>query len=91
VRPIPDSLGVALALSPRPGPRSLARIAIDAAAPCSDAPADTLRLPELEALRQAIPSARALPLLHALAHHAAGPLRLDYLPGQTLAVSVAPC
>ena len=91
VRPIPDSLGVALALSPRPGPRSLARIAIDAAAPCSGAAADTLRQPELEALRQTIPAARALALLHALARRAAGTLRLDYLPGQALTVDVAPC
>lgn len=90
-RPIPDSLGVALALSPRPGPRSLARIALDAASPCSDAPADTLDHPQLEALRRTIPAARALPLLQALALRTAGMLRLDYLPGQALVVDVAPC
>ena len=91
VRPIPDSLGVALALSPQPGPLSLGRIAIDAAAPCSDAAADTLDLPLLETMRQTIPSARVLPLLHALAHRAAGSVHLDYLPGQTLAIEIRPC
>lgn len=91
VRPIPDSLGVALALSPQPSPLSLARIAIDAAAPCSGAPATTLEDPILETVRQTIPAARVLPLLHALAHRAAGSIHLDYLPGQTLAVEIGTC
>ena len=91
VRPIPDSLGVALALAPRPGPQSLGRIAIDAAAPCSDEPSNTLDLPLLEAVRQTIPAARALPLLSALAYRASESLHLDYLPGQTLAAEITPC
>ena len=51
-----------------------------ALAPCDD--------PALEALRRAIPAARVLPLLQALARHRAGPLQLDWPPGQSLALAL---
>jgi hypothetical protein len=45
----------------------------------------------LESLRQAIPAARGLPLLQAIAKARAQPLALSYLDDVQLAVEVAPC
>ena len=91
VRTIPDSFGVALALAPAPGARSLARLALHPAEPFTAAPATRMDEPALEALRTAIPAARALPLLRALARAEYGTLALDHLPNQQLAVELAPC
>jgi hypothetical protein len=74
-RPIPDTMGVALVLSPRLGARSLARIT----------------LAEAGYLRQSIPVARALPLLQAIAKEQAGPMVLGYLDEVQLALEVTPC
>lgn len=90
-RPIPDGFGVALALAPEAGGRTLARIRLDPAAPFGSAPATELADAGLEALRRAIPAARVLPLLHALSLGSFGPLLLGHLPGQQLAVELAPC
>lgn len=65
-RPLPDSFGVALVLSPQPGPTDLARLTLALCAPDA-APPSRCELAALEALRGAIPAAQALPLLVALA------------------------
>ena len=86
-RPIPDEFAVGLLLSPRPGPQSLARIG----AALSGLPPTTMADLALEALRGAVPAARSLPLLDAIARGMAADVVLDYLQHSRLAVSVAPC
>ena len=90
-RPVPDTLGVALVLSPRRNARSVARITLQGASFLTSAAADTMIEAALELLRQAIPAARALPLLQAIARKQATPLVLAYLDDMQLAVEVAPC
>ncbi len=84
VRPLPDTLALALVLVPDgdEGGRGLQiSIAGDAAAtPCSDA--------ALESLRREIPAARALPLLQALADPAPATLVIEGLAGQSLALQL---
>jgi hypothetical protein len=87
VRAIPDEFGVGLLLSPRPGPTSIARIG----AALTDAVAGYMADPALEALRIAIPAARSLPLLQAVAGGKPAALVLDYLDHVRLALEVAPC
>ncbi len=91
VRPITDNFGVALALSPAFSAISLMRIVLDPSAPCTDTTATRMEEAALEGLRMGIPAARALPLLHRLARRNPGPLVLDYLPGQQLAVTLESC
>lgn len=86
-RPLPSAFGLALALMPQPGPRSLARIQIELV----EATADVLENAELEALRRQIPCARGLPLLQALASGRPGRVVLDYLSPLSLAVEIQPC
>jgi hypothetical protein len=86
-RPIPDALGVAMLLSPARTQKSLARIGVA----LTDESADEMQVPELEALRTAIPAARALPLLQLLATGADGRTVLDYLDTARAAVQVEPC
>ncbi|AXK38928.1 beta-ketoacyl synthase chain length factor [Crenobacter cavernae] len=85
LRPLPDSCGVALLLSPQRSERSLARIAVTVdAAPCG-----STGLAELDALGQSAPALRALPLLAALANGQAVRCALEApLP---LAVELQPC
>jgi hypothetical protein len=87
-RPIPENFGVALLLSPVRGAKSLAALQVQplpgggqAATTCADT--------SLEALRTAIPSAAALPLLRALARGEGATLVLDYLDHLQLRVQVA--
>lgn len=87
VRPIPDAFGIALALAPEAGAHSLARISVA----FTDAPADRLQAPALEALRQVIPAARGLPILQAVAETRPQQVVLDYLDDTRLAVGVTPC
>lgn len=86
-RPLPDMMGVAFLLqraAARPAGRSRARLSIDmvsgpvAATECGS--------PALEALRQAIPAARALPLLEAVARPS--PARILVALHDTLALQV---
>lgn len=77
VRPIQAAFGLALVLAPGPTPRALGRID----ATLGDDDATTLADPALEALRTSIPTARALPLLQALACHATRRIAIDYLDG----------
>jgi len=86
-RPLPSAFGIALALMPERSAQSLARIELS----LSDAAPDALAEPELEALRRAIPSARGLPLLQAVARGAGGQVILDYLAPLRLAVGIEPC
>lgn len=86
-RPLPDALGLALALMPHPSAQSLARIRVSLV----DGAADAMEAPALEALRLAIPAARGLPLLQMLARGEAGQVTLDYLTPLRLAVNVEPC
>ncbi|MDB5757085.1 MAG: 3-oxoacyl-[ACP] synthase [Burkholderia sp.] len=86
-RPIPDEFAIGLLLSPRQRPQSIARIG----AALSGLPPTAMAEPGLETLRGAIPAARSLPLLDAIAHGAAAHLVLDYLEHSRLAVDVAPC
>ncbi len=91
VRPITDSFAVALVLVPKPSPRSLARVCVYPDAIFTDAPAQTLANPDLEALRRTIPAARALPLLSTLARMESTSLALDGLPDQRLAIELSSC
>ena len=80
LRPLPDLFAVALLLVPA-GQTALAQMALEfagdeAATRCADA--------GMEQLRRAIPAARALPLLQALARGAAARLVLEDQPGQSL-------
>lgn len=90
-RPIPDNFAVALALTPDSGARGRARLVIDPAALFCKEPAARMGDAALEALRHAIPAARALPLLRALALGAPSRVVLDHLPGQQLALELAAC
>lgn len=91
VRPIPHTMGVALLVSPRPGPRTVARISLPRDAAFTTAPARTMDEPLLEQLRSAIPTARSLPLLQALASGELASVVIDYLDGLRLAMRVEPC
>ncbi|MGO9931991.1 MAG: beta-ketoacyl synthase chain length factor [Steroidobacteraceae bacterium] len=86
-RPIPDALGVAMIFTPEKRASSLAKIE----ATLTDEACDKLADPQLEALRCAIPAARALPLLLLLAAGAKGRAVLDYLDVSRIAVQVETC
>ncbi|MDF3835599.1 beta-ketoacyl synthase chain length factor [Cupriavidus basilensis] len=85
-RPIPDAFGLALVLLPQPGARSIARLDVTLA----EAPASRMPLPELEQLRQAVPAARALPMLQALALGGPREVVIDYLDDLRLRVAITP-
>lgn len=86
-RPLASAFGLALALMPQRGAHSLAQLHVE----LTDAPADTLENPELEALRRQIPAARGLPLLQCIARGAGGRVVLDYLEPLRLALDIKPC
>lgn len=86
-RPLPSAFGIALALMPERSAHSLARIEVS----LDDAAPDALAAPELEALRRAVPCARGLPLLQAVARGEDGRVVLDYLAPLSLAVAIDPC
>jgi len=86
VRPIFDAFGVALVLAPADSPRAWAEITVALAA---EAP-DPLANADLEALRVAIPAARSLPLLQAIAQGLPRRVVIDYLAPLRLVVEVAP-
>jgi hypothetical protein len=86
-RPIPDAFGTALVLTPCRTPTSLARIELT----LDEAAHDTLADPQLEAMRQAIPAARCLPLLRQMALGAPGRIVLEYLDVSRVALQVEPC
>jgi Beta-ketoacyl synthase, N-terminal domain len=86
-RPVYDSFGVALLLSPQAGTGAIAHLGLTLV---DDAPA-TLADARLESLRRAIPAARSLPVLQLLARGEPGTAVLEYLDGPNLAVEIAPC
>jgi hypothetical protein len=83
-RPIPDEFGVALLLTPHAGERTLGRIVLS----FSDEAADRMADAQLEALRAAIPAARSLPLLAALARADSTRVVLDYLEDSRIALEI---
>jgi Beta-ketoacyl synthase, N-terminal domain len=85
-RPVPDAFGVALLLTPRREPGSLARIE----ATLSQEPAERLAEP-LDVLRRSNPAARSVPLLRHLAIGRRARTVLEYLDGLSLAVDIEPC
>ncbi len=87
VRPLPHAFGVALV--PAPGPTRQALVAIELT--LADTATTRLSDPALEALRAAVPTARALPLLSALARREAATIAIDYLaPTSLVARTFAP-
>lgn len=84
-RPIPDCGGVALVLVPADDAAALARITLT----LGHAPVDTLQDPALDQLRRAIPAARALPLLDAIAQQTSRRVVIDYLDDLQLILDVA--
>ena len=91
VRPVPDTMGVGLLLSPQRGPRSLGRLMLHTGATFTREPAQTLADPALERIRASLPAARCLPLLRALAMAQRQTVVIDYLDGLQLAVQAEPC
>lgn len=88
VRPVPDALGLALVLAPEPSPRALVRIDVSLV-PVTTAAVTRMADPGLEALRAAIPAARGLPLLQAIARGGRTDVVLDYLDNLHLAIAVS--
>lgn len=86
-RPILDAMGIALALSPERSPQSIAHITVN----LSNSSADVFDNADFETLRNAIPAARGLPLLTALAQHQSKHVVLDYLDNTRIAVDIAVC
>ena len=86
-RPIPDALGIALVLAPQRSARALAQITVSLTGDGADRIDDAA----LEALRVAIPAARGLPLLRAIALRQDQRVVLDYLDGTRLTVEVTLC
>ena len=86
-RPIPDAFGVALVLAAERSPASLARLEAD----LTTDEHVTLTDPLLEALRRAIPAARCLPLLAALAARIPSETVLEYLDVSRMHVRIQPC
>jgi hypothetical protein len=91
VRPLSDTLGVALVLAPQRSERSLAQWTLSPSSCLTGAGATVMANSALEHLRMAIPAARCLPLLQSIATRDAGEVVLDYLEDLQLTVQVAPC
>jgi hypothetical protein len=87
VRPITDAFCISLVLAPQQSAHTLAKITVQ----LTDALADQIDDTELESLRKAIPAARGLPLLKAIAMKQQTQVILDYLDSARLAVEITPC
>lgn len=90
LRPTPDAVGLALLLSPASAGRGGAALQIGWADTAGASAPATCGHDGLDALRLAVPAARALPLLQALARGISGRLFFDAFGGPALAVAVAP-
>jgi hypothetical protein len=86
-RPVADAFGVALVLGVL-GAAQKGRAGLQLT--LTQAPTTRLAEPALEALRNAIPAARSLPLLQALSRQTQGCVVLDYLPEQRLQLQLTP-
>lgn len=84
VRPLPDAFGVALLLDAPKNERLAPLLRLQ----LIDAPATACQQTGLEGLRRAIPAARSLPLLQALARGEDAQLVIDYLAPPALSVQV---
>jgi hypothetical protein len=89
-RPIPDTFGLGLVLTPQRSERSQAQWTLEPDTCLTALPADQLDDAALEQLRADIPAARCLPLLRSTARQQSGRIVLDYLDGRQLALQVAP-
>ena len=92
-RPIADTSGLALVLSPTKSERSLAQLVLDAKAYLADGNAVVQLQPGLEglsAMSEQLPPWRGVPLLAALADatESTVAVRLPWLPGQVLQLTV---
>jgi len=90
LRPAPDAIGVALLLAPAAAGTGGAALQLgwgDPTAPCSPAGCGH---DGLDALRNAVPAARGLPLLQALARGEPASLAFEAFGGPALAVAVTP-
>jgi hypothetical protein len=83
VRPIADVFAVALVVAPPGAAGQALRIDVSSQADCTRCESDAL-----EAVRQGIPAARALPLLQALARSQPGHILIEGLPDMALRVRV---
>jgi hypothetical protein len=87
-RPLPDSMAVAIALTPTASPTSMASLRVryghtspsDAISSCGK---------ELETLRQSLPPARSLPFLELLAKGAAGTITIECPSNQRLQLELS--
>lgn len=86
-RPLPDVLGLAVVLSPTAAPGALATLSLRLDGECTPT---ACRSASLEPLRQALPVARALPLLEAWARGEAFDGVIEHLPGAALQVRSTP-
>jgi Beta-ketoacyl synthase, N-terminal domain len=92
VRPIAEAFGVAMVLTPMdltPSAANASLVCITAT--LTDAPAESMQDPRLEALRATNPAARSLPVLRKLAREESGRVVIDYLDNQRIAVEVSAC
>lgn len=89
-RPVPDTFAVALVLSVKRSDRTQAAIRLSTDRAFTPAPATAMSAAPLEALRQAIPAARCLPLLQAMAEGRSATLAIEYLAPSALQVEVTP-
>lgn len=89
VRAIGAPFAMALALSPEATASAFA--SIDITLRPADMPETRAKLPDLETLRNTIPTARSLPLLDILARPAEGEVVLPYLQEMELLLEVRPC
>lgn len=88
VRPISYGFAVALLLSPRMTANTRAELAVSLS--CYDGSPTEAVQPSLEALRRTNPAARSLPLLAAVASTVAQQIRLEYVAGNSILISVVP-
>jgi hypothetical protein len=85
VRPILHSFGVALLISPRPTPQSIAKVHVS----LGQSPLSEMQNLDLETLRQNVPAARSLPLLMTIANKAKyAELAIDLFTNQQLLLKV---
>jgi hypothetical protein len=85
-RPVPHAFGAALVLAPEPTARAAARIEVTLGGEA----VTRLDEPALEALRVTVPTARALPLLAAIARGTEAITALDYLDPIRVIVRLRP-
>lgn len=90
VRPLPDTIGLALVISPHRSAQSCAQITLGGESGTTTAAESTMDDASLESLRTAVPAARGLPLLQAIAKKQPASVVLAYLDGLHLALEVSP-